>query len=140
MECPAHATERCETRETNKLRPDGSFGREQWNKYPALPFSVPVSKIPYRSLWTPRNFSWSFGDDNNFRANLRMTDASSRTSTGLAGPRLVLLLIHVAQIVLAITALGLSAYAIHYVAYNILIYSVVVASSSYLYFISNAAY
>jgi hypothetical protein len=41
-----------------------------------------------------------------------------------------MILIHTVQLILAIIILGLSAYEVHYVAYNVLIYSVIVVSSS----------
>lgn len=46
--------------------------------------------------------------------------------------RLPTILTHVAQIVLAIAVLGLAAYGVDYISYNVLIYSLVVVSRSLL--------
>ena len=46
--------------------------------------------------------------------------------------RLPTILTHVAQIVLAIAVLGLTAYGVDYISYNVLIYSLVVVSRSLL--------
>ena len=45
-----------------------------------------------------------------------------------ASMRLPTLMAHIAQILLAIAILGLAAYGVDYISYNILIYSVVVVS------------
>jgi hypothetical protein len=85
--------------------------------------------MPYHSLpaclTRTCSFSWSSGDDNDFRAaNRGMAD-----ETATVGSRLVwLVCMHVVQMALAGTVLGLSAYAVHYVAYSVLVYSVVVVS------------
>lgn len=54
--------------------------------------------------------------------------------TGAQQPRMRLptILTHVAQIVLAIAVLGLAAYGVDYISYNVLIYSLVVVSRSLL--------
>lgn len=56
--------------------------------------------------------------------------------TGVQQParmRLPTLVAHAAQVVLAITILGLAAYGVDYISYNVLIYSLVVVSSSILF-------
>jgi hypothetical protein len=49
---------------------------------------------------------------------------------GTGRMRLPTLIAHGAQIVLAITVLGLAAYGVNYISYNVLIYSLVVVSST----------